>query len=303
MHRSNVCQALVLTLAFLLLGGKIKAATLRGDFFFGDEPGNLTVHVAQGRITAVGISLPRVFVSGDQSFLIPHAHDLQWRPGPREVSASISPLTISNVVVRYTHITRSRARVVHTANSYYVNSGWETIFLPDDFSAPTVTKQDFTPSQAHFQHTISTHATVAHNSSRGKILTLEFKNYNLTAMRVALAFEQAKGGTWNVKIKVTRSVLNIDVFEFRKYATTASPPWPRGDRSRDFRRITRGPLSGTRSPPRFHRARAICSALKPAAGAATSYSCARSMPLMPGSSVLIVASSPRSRNARSGWLA
>lgn len=177
----------MLTLAFLLLGGKIKAATLRGDFFFGDEPGNLTVQVAQGRITAVGITLPRVLVSGDQSGLDPGTPTTYNGVPGREVSVSISPLTISNVVLRYTHITRSQTRVVHTENSYYFNSGRKTLFLPDDFSAPTVTKQDFTPSQAHFQHTISTFATVARNASRGKILTLEFENYNLTAMRVALA--------------------------------------------------------------------------------------------------------------------
>lgn len=218
--RSNAFAVLLFALS--LLGGEIEAATLRGDFFFGDEPGKLTVQVAQGRITAVGLTLPRVVVAGDQSFFDPGTPTTYNGAPGREVSVSISPLTTSIVAVRYTHITRSQARIVHTADSYYVNSGWKTLFLPDDFSAPTVTKQDFTPSQSHFQHTISTFATVARNSSRrGKVLTLEFKNYNLAAMRVVLAFEQAKGGTWNVGIKVTRSVLDVDYFVIRKYGTTA----------------------------------------------------------------------------------
>jgi len=210
----------VLLFALLLLGGKIEAATLRGSFFFGDEPGKLTVHVAQGRIAAVDLMLPRVVVPGEQSGSgTPTTYN--GVPG-REVSASISPLTTTNVVVRYTDITRSRTRVVQTADSYYVNSGRETIFFPDSGDAPTVTKQDFTPSQAHFQHTISTHAIVAHNSSlHGKVLTLEFKNYNLTVMSVVLVFEQANEGTWNVKIKVFRSVLDVDYFVFRKYTAAA----------------------------------------------------------------------------------
>ena len=45
----------------------------------------------------------------------------------------------------------------------------------------------------------------------------------------------------------------------------------------------------------------ICFQLNPACGAAISNSCARSMPLMPGSSVLIVAQMPFSRKCRRGW--
>jgi hypothetical protein len=219
----------MLLLALVFLGGKIEAATLRAGFSFGGNPGRLAVQVSQGRITAVEVFVPKVDLPPPYDvfdFGTPTTYN--GAPG-REFDQILSATLTSKAVLRYTQITRSRAREFQAEEKTYAYAGTQTLFRPDDGSASIVTAQDLTP----YSHTASAaarfNATVI-RKLRGKTLEITFDHntWNMVPLKpisidsVTLTFSPSKGtDRWTVKIRLDRMVMRGDYDTLAAYTATA----------------------------------------------------------------------------------
>jgi hypothetical protein len=219
----------MLLLAFVFLGGKIDAATLRAGFSFDGNPGRLAVQVSQGRITAVEVFVPKVDLPPPYDvfdFGTPTTYN--GAPG-REFEQILSATLTSKAVLRYSRISRSGAREFQSEMKIYAYAGTQTLFRPDDGSASIVTAQDLTPYSSAASASARFHATVA-RKLRGKALEMRLEHYTgnssplvpISIDSITLTFSPAKGADqWNVKVRLARVVMHGDYGTGATYTATS----------------------------------------------------------------------------------
>jgi hypothetical protein len=149
-------------------------------------------------------------------------------PG-REFEQILSATLTSKAVLRYSQISRSRAREFQSETKIYAYAGTQTLFRPDDGSASIVTAQDLTPYSNAASASARFNATVV-RKLRGKALEMSLYHYtgNLAPLvpvsidSITLTFSPAKSADqWNVKIRLDRMVLHGDVAYGGLYSATA----------------------------------------------------------------------------------